>query len=47
VAVGAALLHEPLTWSFVAGAALVLVAAALANGLFPRPKPGAATAPTS
>jgi len=36
VALGAAVLHEPLTWRFVAGAALVLLAAALANNLFPR-----------
>jgi drug/metabolite transporter (DMT)-like permease len=39
VALGAAVLHEPLTWRFVAGAGLVLLAAALANGVFPRPRP--------
>ena len=38
VALGAAVLHEPLTWRFVAGAGLVLLAAALANNLFPRPR---------
>jgi len=39
VALGAAVLGEPLTWRFVAGAGLVLLAAALANGVFPKPKP--------
>jgi drug/metabolite transporter (DMT)-like permease len=39
VALGAAVLREPLTWRFVAGAGLVLLAAALANGVFPRAKP--------
>jgi drug/metabolite transporter (DMT)-like permease len=39
VALGAAVLREPLTWRFLAGAALVLLAAALANGVFPKPKP--------
>lgn len=39
VALGAAVLREPLTWRFVAGAGLVLLAAALANGVFPRPRP--------
>ncbi|HVE82898.1 MAG TPA: EamA family transporter [Myxococcales bacterium] len=36
VALGAAVLREPLTWRFVAGATLVLLAAALANGVVPR-----------
>jgi drug/metabolite transporter (DMT)-like permease len=36
VALGAAVLREPLTWRFIAGAGLVLVAAALANGVFPK-----------
>lgn len=36
VGLGAAVLREPLTWRFIAGAGLVLVAAALANGVFPK-----------
>jgi drug/metabolite transporter (DMT)-like permease len=36
VALGAAVLNESLTWRFIAGAGLVLLAAALANGVFPK-----------